>query len=412
MNGRRLTTPLTIVLLLTGCTAGFAPAPMDEVPFRERAQTQTQEGVTVTTAVPSAAETRQLFGVGLYSRNIQPVWIEIENNTDDWIAFLPASLDLDYRSPIEVASLNRSTDAREQAEQYFFEQSVNQHIAPGGTRTGFVFTNLDEGTKAFNVDVVADENNWRFTFFVPVPGLKIDHYEIDIDELYAPEDIINYTDPDEFIAALEALPCCTVDKKGEDQGDPLNIVLIGDTADIYYAVLRAGWDETETVNAISGWKTVMSFLTGGEYRYSPVSSLYVYDRKQDVALQRIRDNIHERNHFRLWLAPMTYGGHAVWIGQISRDIGVRFTTRTITTHKIDPDVDETREYLLENLAYRQVLDKFAYVEGVGAAPVDEPRGNLTGDPYFTDGHRLVMWIGHNPTDLQDIEFEAWAEPLR
>ena len=48
--------------------------------------------------------------------------------------------------------------------------------------------------------------------------------------------------------------------------------------------------------------------------------------------------------------------------------------------------------LVENLAYNQVLEKFAYVGGVGEAPIDTPRGNLTGDPYFTDGQRVVMWV--------------------
>ena len=127
-------------------------------------------------------------------------------------------------------------------------------------------------------------------------------------------------------------------------------------------------------------------------------------------MQRIRKNIHERNHFRLWLAPMTFNGQLVWIGQISRDIGVRFTWKTITTHKIDPDVDETREFLLENLAYSQVLKKVAYVEGVGEAPMDQPRGNLTGDPYFTDGYRLVLWLTSEPVDLADLEVERWKKP--
>ena len=63
-----------------------------------------------------------------------------------------------------------------------------------------------------------------------------------------------------------------------------------------------------------------------------------------MALQRARTSIHERNHLRLWLAPMRFDGKLVWIGQISRDIGVRFTSKTITTHKIDPDVDETRSF--------------------------------------------------------------------
>ena len=64
---------------------------------------------------------------------------------------------------------------------------------------------------------------------------------------------------------------------------------------------------------------------------------------------------------RIWLAPMRYEGSSVWIGQISRDIGVRFTKKTITTHKIDPAVDDTREFLIEDLAYAQGLAAVGYV---------------------------------------------------
>ena len=107
---------------------------------------------------------------------------------------------------------------------------------------------------------------------------------------------------------------------------------------------------------------------------------------------------------------MMFHGKNVWIGQISRDIGVRFTAKTITTHKIDPDVDETREYLLENLAYAQALAKIGYVGGTNAAPIDAPRRNLTGDPYFTDGYRVVLWVSEDPVAIDDIEFLEWADP--
>ena len=397
-------------VIAAGCAAGFDPKPIELVPFRDRAVTQVDGEVRVTTAVPDASETRDLFGVSLYKKRVQPVWLEIENNTDDWIAFLPIGLDSDYHSPIEVASLHRRQKSRDQAEPYFFNSGAEMQIASGETRSGFVFTNLDEGTKIFNVDIFGDEDTWQFTFFVRVPGLAADHQDVDFDSLYTDDEIINFTQAPAFIAALKALPCCAVDAQDNNQADPLNLVIIGEAADVYYAVIRARWDETEIVTAASGMKTMMSFITGGEYRYSPVSSLYLFGRRQDIALQRIRKNIHERNHFRLWLAPMTFNGEPVWIGQISRDIGVRFTAKTITTHKIDPDVDETREFLLENLAYSEVLEKFAYVEGVGEAPIDSPRQNLTGDPYFTDGLRLVMWIASEPADLQDVRYENWVDP--
>ena len=404
--------PVVLAVFLAACATTSDPVPLETVGFLERSVTQQDRGVTVSAAVPNSEETRDLFGIALYKKDVQPVWLSIRNETDRRLIYMPAGTDVDYHSPFEVAANSRNANTRARLEQHFFRSGVALLIEPGETRSGFIFTGLDEGTKSFNVDIVADQNSWKFTFFIQVPGLAIDHHDVDFRSLYAEDEVTHFTDADAFIEALENLPCCTVDKDGENQGDPLNLVLIGKPRDIYYAILRAAWDETEVVTAESGWKTAMSFLTGGEYRYSPVSSLYLFGRKQDIALQKIRDNIHERNHFRVWLAPMTFDGEPVWIGQISRDIGVRFTRKTITTHKIDPDVDETREYLVENLAYNQSIAGIAYVGGVGPASMDEPRSNLTGDPYYTDGLRVVLWFAREPVDLDNIEFIRWRVPPR
>ena len=80
-----------------------------------------------------------------------------------------------------------------------------------------------------------------------------------------------------------------------------------------------------------------------------------------------------------------------------------FHKKTITTHKIDPDIDETREFLFEDLAFAQAVKRFGYAGGVGSAPYEQPRDNLTGDPYFTDCRRIVMWVTGEPVVLDEIE---------
>jgi hypothetical protein len=399
------------LLLAVGCANGFNPTPAEQLTFLQRSQTQTEGGVTVTAAVPSAEETQKLFSASLYRSNVQPVWLEVENQRDEDVDFLRVGLDAQYFSPIEAANLDLGKDptkSNDAKNRYFYAQRMESHIPAGEKRSGFVFTSLDEGTKAFNVDVIGADEHFSFTFFIPVPGLKIDHQTVDWENIY-PEDQIGELDAAALIEALEQSPSNATDVKGKGTADPLNLVVIGSLDDVYYAFLRAGWDETETITRSSLMKTFASFFTGGEYRYSPVSSLYVYGRGQDVAFQDARDNIHERNHLRLWMSPMRYQGKPVFLGQISRDIGVRFTRKTITTHKIDPDVDETREFLVENLAYAQALEKFAYVGGVGAASMDEPGHNLTGDPYFTDGYRAVLWPSSKPVDISDIDLVKWRD---
>ena len=126
-------------------------------------------------------------------------------------------------------------------------------------------------------------------------------------------------------------------------------------------------------------------------------------------MQKARDNIHQRNHLRLWLSPMRYHGKPVWVGQISRDIGTRFTIHSpyLTTHKIDPDVDEARTALQEDMVYSQSLVKLGLVKGVGAATKDAPRRNLTTDPYYTDGFRGVLMFDIEDTAITDITFLPW-----
>jgi hypothetical protein len=401
------------IVLFVGCASSFNPRPVDEVPFKERAQTQSEGGVTVTAAVLSAEECRAKFGVNLYSKNIQPIWLEIENNDDQPVRFLVVGLDPSYFTPLESSYLSRVAIRKSdhgEMNRYFYEYGMGSYIGPGKTHSGFVYTIPDEGTKTFNVDIVGEDKHLRsFTFFIPVPGIRIDHHRVDWENLYSADEIVDY-DETGLRKALEGLACCTTNKKGTELGDPLNLVVIGDLEDLYYAFIRAGWDETETIYRASVFKTLRSFLFGGRYRYSPISALYVFGRAQDIALQRARTSIHERNHLRLWLAPMRIVGQRVWIGQISRDIGVRFTRKTITTHKIDPDVDETREFLIQDLWYSQGLKSFGYVKGVGAATYSEPRGNLTGDPYFTDGYRAVLWVSSRPVAFSDVDWIHWEIP--
>ena len=320
--------------------------------------------------------------------------------------FLPAS---------EAAEALATDDSREQRaalDRRFRQLAFRNPVLPGATTSGFVLTNLDEGVKPVQVDLVASGRTRTFSIVTIVPGFRADYHisEVFRREIYPPAKIVDYTDDAAFRAALEALPCCVTNKDRSKNGDPLNLVVVGGLDDAFPALARRGWRPTEEKWTGSITRMVTSALSGERYAYAPVSDLYLYGRAQDLALQKARDNIHQRNHLRLWLSPMRYHGKQVWVGQISRDIGSRLTIHspTLTTHKIDPDVDEARVALAEDMAYSQNLAKIGLVKGVGAAPKDAPRGNLTTDPYYTDGFRHVLVFDRKPTSLDEIEFLPWG----
>jgi hypothetical protein len=231
-------------------------------------------------------------------------------------------------------------------------------------------------------------NEYRFS--IEVPGPRLD-YQRSL-EGAKPVETVDCDLP-ALMTKLAEMPATTSNAKGHRKGDPVNLVIVGDFATVL-GVFATRWDQTEIITMASSWRTVKAFFLGSEYRYSPVSALYLFNSPQDFALQRVRGSINERLHLRLWGTPLRFQGKEVWVGQVSRDIGVRFTWRTwnLTTHRIDPDVDEARDYVMEDLFEAGRIVAGGYVPGVGACTREQPRHNLTGDPYFTDGYRAVVMV--------------------
>jgi hypothetical protein len=281
-------------------------------------------------------------------------------------------------------------------------------VEPGSSAEGFVFATADAGTKAVHVRLVTlgspGEAFTReadaalpppladFRFTVPVPGIDADYLRRDFASVVPPADIIDCALAD-LTTRLETLPAATTNSAATRAGDPVNLVVIGSFPALL-AALIARWDESESITLATCWKTAQAFLLGTSYRYSPVSALHVFGRDQDIALQRTRRTINERLHLRLWLLALEFGDRPVGVGQVSRDIGVRFTFHAwnLTTHRIDPDIDEARDYVLEDLLAAGRVQAAGYVGGVGRHDRASPGRNLTGDPYHTDGRRVVILL--------------------
>lgn len=417
-NIRPILSILLFGMMLVGCTtfrspASFKPVSINEVRFRDRAVSKFDDEVRVTVAVPTADEIQSLFHADLIQREIQPVWVKVENHSDKIYYLISTATDPNYFSPMETAyavSGGFSGPYLNEMANYYRTLNFRNPILPQTAVSGFVFTNFDEGEKVVQIDLVAAQQVKFFTFFVQIPGMRVDYRMVDFNSLYPPHEIDELTE-DALKKALENLPCCTTDFEGQAFGDPINLVVIGEFKDIAAAFARRGWLPAEETYTTAVWKTIKSYLFGSRYRYSPVSPLYFFGRQQDFARQKPRHDIHERNHLRLWYSPLRYHGKPVFVGQVSRDIGVRFTAKVWppVTHKIDPDIDEARHALIEDLIFSQMLVKVGFVKGVGPARPSMPRTNLTGDPYFTDGYRTVLILGRGPLALDQIQALDWEQ---
>jgi hypothetical protein len=396
---------ILIGALLSGC-ATFTPQSLDETPIRRQAVSQTENGIRVSAAVLGAKETEKVFGLQLYRKGVQPIWLEIENQTPFRMWFPQVSVDRNYFSPLEVAFMHHSgftKAAKLRMDRFFHQYSMRNIIDAGTTRSGFVFTNLALGTKAFNVEVIGEDQEVRtFTFLIPVAGLKVDYREVDWNSLYAGNEIIHLNGAQALRKALGALPCCTTDAHGNRMADPINVVIIGRGTDLLYALLRSHWDETASASSYDPLAQLP-----WEFRYQPVKSLYLFNRPQDAAFRKSRSTLNERNQLRLWLSPYVYEGKHVWVGQISRIIRRTVWDRFI----IEADVDEARAYLLQDLWYAQALLKYGYIRTSAVSTLHDPRKSLNEDHYFTDGHCLVVWVSGDPVPFSAVHFVPWEKPV-
>jgi hypothetical protein len=412
----RLSTWLAAVVLalssLHGCAqqARFLAPPGSPAGFHAHAQSKADDRMRVSVSVLSNDEARAALSIDLASRWIQAIWIEVENRDEHPYWILVPSLDPDYFAPDEVAYALRHT-ARDGNTEALMRRlraaAFRNPVSPGTIESGLVFVSMDLDAKQLDVQLLSSERVEEFAFYLPVRGLNATTL-FDVETVYSEERTVEL-DEKGLREALSAYPCCTMDEDGELDGDPLNLVLIGNAEDLFPAFVRRGWHAAEKIYAESVRKTIASFLFGERYIYSPVSPLYAFSRPQDIAFQKPRDNIHQRNHMRLWLTPLRFEGKEVWIGQISRDIGVRFTTRSknLVTHVIDPDVDEARNGFVQDLLFSQGLVKVGFVRGVGETSPDDPATNLTGDPYFTDGLRAVLLLDKSPRPIREVQFFQW-----
>lgn len=409
----RLCGAWAIVLLLSACsTQPYRPGEWSPADFATDQHTQTREGITVSTTIIDDEEAMHIYGVDLSMVGLQAIWLRIENRSDHAHWLLVSALDPEYFAPDEAAALlshTVSSDEKRHVMQRFRELAIPLKIPAGESSEGFVLAPLHEGGRYVEVQLAGNRHVVPFGFAVTLASGEFDFEGLDPEQIAKLQARPDLSLP-ELRQRLRDFPCCVTNASGDGAGDPINLALVGSVDDLLASLSRGGWSFTQRIGPGSIKRMISASLSGSSYEVAPVSSLYLFGRKQDIALQRARNTIVQRNHLRLWVAPYTYGGRTVWVGQVSRDIDVKLTTHSpsLTTHVIDPNVDEAREHLLQSLMVTGAVSRFGFVRAMSPVSEEQPRTNLTEDPYFTDGLRLFAELsGSNTVPAEDLEFIEW-----
>jgi hypothetical protein len=199
--------------------------------------------------------------------------------------------------------------------------------------------------------------------------------------------------------SLRDLPGITHTKNGIP-GDPINMALIGTQAEVLQIMLAAKWYPADPLTLRSCLRIAKASVFKRRYDKAPVSNLYLWDRKQDLAFQQpVGADPRKRHHVRFWRSDkVDEDGRPVWVGAAIYDKRVGLSHRTgQITHKTDADIDAERDKLFHDLKQTGTLAEALIIEGFHKVRQGRNGG---GDPWHTDGnlHAGVIQLPNGPSD--------------
>jgi hypothetical protein len=170
----------------------------------------------------------------------------------------------------------------------------------------------------------------------------------------------------------------------------VNVLIVGTQDQVVQAFTSAGWVQVDTDVRNSAINAVLDSLQKKDYLTMPMSTLYLFDRPQDYGFahaEPVRVAM-SRNHLRVWKSPYEVQGRPLWCVAATHDTGFERDQRNNgVTHKIDPAIDDEREYVNGTLSGTGLVVQRDHV-----APKDPltTAKTATGGEFHSDGKILVL----------------------
>jgi hypothetical protein len=181
-------------------------------------------------------------------------------------------------------------------------------------------------------------------------------------------------------------------------GDPINLAINSDRKLLIEAMEAAGWSSAQKLSFTSSLKMIYSAVTATKYSDAPVSSLFLFNKKQDLAFERdVGGNPRKRHHVRFWQVPEEYwlpgGFRTKWLGAATFDkhVGLSLFTGQVT-HKIDGDVDKERDFVIKTLSRAKKVSEVKVVKHFTSSYHTRGGG---GDIIHTDGALPFITLSKN-----------------
>jgi hypothetical protein len=190
---------------------------------------------------------------------------------------------------------------------------------------------------------------------------------------------------------IDRLPRRVTDATG-DPGDNTNFVVPASEERVLAAFQAAGWVKVDRNKQAAVLQGILQTLSKQAYLSLPMSELMLFGRPQDYGLAHAEPIavIAQRHHLRLWKAPFKVDGEELWVGAATHDVGFdRDARNNGVTHKIDPNIDDEREFVGRSLEETGRVAKPSYI--TPSMPSKEAR-TATGGGFHSDGRVLVIQL--------------------
>jgi LssY C-terminus len=190
----------------------------------------------------------------------------------------------------------------------------------------------------------------------------------------------------ELADMVQLLPPRSLNGEGRE-GDMLNLIFAAKEVDLQEAFARAGWLKVEKSKPRIIWHLLWQRK---RYTKLPMGRLYVFGRAPDFsyALPDPKSIVARRHHLRIWKTGGSDDGIPLWVAAATHDVGIQFVKRRFRLlHRIDPNVDEERDFIAASLAVTRQLVRQTYMNR--ADPVFRAE-TATGQSYYSDSRMLLL----------------------
>jgi hypothetical protein len=161
--------------------------------------------------------------------------------------------------------------------------------------------------------------------------------------------------------------------------------MAGSAEELAAAMRQAGWSPADPLGVRSDLKIAEATVLDRPYPDAPVSNLYLWGRKEDLAFEQpVGDTPRQRHHVRFWKSDqLDDSGQPLWAGSVTYDksVGLSHTTGQVT-HHIDGDLDAERDRLLQQL---KATGRLVHPQYISDFHPQRSGFNGGGDPWHTDG---------------------------